>query len=132
MRTPRDEQQPPKQPPTKMASHLGCVNSVDKPHGNWGGTDNFKNQFVGDNAGYLRIRYRSGATDNIPLVFGYTLWWRDGYNSSPEPFRSDSGKQAILNNALCAANGIRGGAAPYYLRIDLRDEPVLELELQDD
>ena len=57
---------------------FGCVNSIDKPHFNWGGTDDFKNQFIGDKAGYLHIKYRSGAVDNIPLIFGYTLWWRDG------------------------------------------------------
>jgi hypothetical protein len=91
----------------------------------------FKNQFVGDKAGDLRIKYRSGAMDDVPLVFGYTLWWRDGYNVSPEPFKSNSGKQAILDRALCVANGIRGGKAPYYLRIVLRDEPVQEIELID-
>jgi len=116
------------------AKHLylsGCVNSVDRPHGNWGGTDDFKNQFVGDTAGYLRIKYRSDAVDNIPLIFGYTLWWRNGYNSSPEPFKSDAAKQTILNNALCVANGARGEETPYLVRIDLRDEPVLEIELWD-
>lgn len=111
---------------------FGCINSIDKPHFNWGGTDDFKNQFIGDKAGYLHIKYGSGAVDNIPLMFGYTLWWREGYDASPEPFKSDHGKQAILDRALCVANGIQGGKAPYYLRIDLREEPVLAIELKDD
>ena len=117
------------------AKHLylfGCVNSVDAPHNNWGGADDFRNQFVGDHAGDLRIKYQSGTVDRIPLLFGYTLWWREGYNASPEPFKSDPDKQAILARALCVANGIRGGDAPYYLRIGLRDEPLLEIELVDD
>ena len=116
------------------AKHLylfGCVNSVDAPHYNWGGTDDFKAQFVGDRAGDLRIQYRSGTVDTIPLLFGYTLWWRDGYSVSPEPFKSDPGKRAILDRALNVANGIRGDSAPYYLRIDLREEPVLGIELLD-
>lgn len=116
------------------ATHLylcGCVDAVDTPHNNWGGTDDFKNQFVGDDAGYLHIKYQSGVIDSVPLVFGYTLWWRDGYNVSPEPFKSDYSKQAILDRALCVANGIRGGEAPYYLRIGLRGEPVVEITLKD-
>ena len=116
------------------AKHLylfGCVNSVDAPHYNWGGTDDFKGQFVGDRAGDLRIHYKSGTVDTIPLIFGYTLWWHEGYSVSPEPFKSDAGKQAILDRALYAANGIRGGSEPYYLRIDLREESVLGIELLD-
>jgi len=111
---------------------FGCVNSIDKAHFNWGGTDDFKNQFIGDKAGYLHVKYRSGVIDTIPLVFGYTLWWHDGYDSSPEPFKSDSSKQVILDRALCVANGIEGGKAPYFLRIDLREEPVLAIELKGD
>ena len=111
---------------------FGCVNSVDAPHYNWGGVDDFKNQFIGDRGGYFSIKYKSGITDDIPLVFGYTLWWHAGYDASPEPFRSDPGKHAILDSALCIANGIQSGTLPYYLRISLRDEPVLEIELKDD
>lgn len=116
------------------AKHLylfGCVNSVDEPHYNWGGSDDFKAQFIGDRAGELRIQYRSGTVDTIPLLFGYTLWWHEGYSASPEPFKSDPGKQAILNRALYVANGIRGDSAPYYLHIDLRDQPVVGIELLD-
>ena len=110
---------------------FGGVNSVDKPHFNWGGTDDFTNQFIGDRAGDLNIKYRSGITDTVPLIFGYTLWWRAGYNASPEPFKSDPGKRAILNRALCVANGIHDGSDPYFLRIVLRDQPVAEISIRD-
>ncbi len=109
---------------------FGCVSSVDKPHYNWGGTDDFTNQFIGDRAGELYIKYRSGVTDKA-LVFGYTLWWRAGYNASPEPFKSDPGRRAVLNRALCVANGIHGGKSRYFLRIVLRDQPVVEITLKD-
>lgn len=116
------------------ARHLylfGCRNSVDRPPYQ-GGADDFRNLFAGDKVGDLRIQYRSGASDDIPLLFGYTLWWHDGQNAPPEPFRSDSDKQATLDRALFVANGIRNGSAPYYLRIGLRDEAVLGIELSDD
>jgi hypothetical protein len=119
------------------AKHLylfGCVNSVDTPlfPGGSGGADDFKNLFVGDKAADLRIKYRYGTVDKILLLFGYTLWWRDGHNSSPEPFKSDPGKQVILDRALCVAHVIPEEKVPCYLRIGLRDEPVLEIELVDD
>ena len=107
---------------------FGCVYSVDAPS-YAGGADDFKNLFVGDKAGDLHIKYQSGTIDNIPLLFGHTLWWHDGHNVSPEPFKSDPGKQATLDRALFVANGIRNGSTPYYLRIGLRDEPVLGIEL---
>jgi hypothetical protein len=110
---------------------FGCVNSIDKLHYNWAGINDFTNQFIGDKAGDLRIKYQSGAIDDIPLIFGYTLWWREGYNAAPEPFKSDPGQQATLDRSLCVANGIIGGMAPYFLRIVLRDEPVTEIQLRD-
>ena len=116
------------------ARHLylfGCVNSVERPP-YAGGADDFRNLFVGDKVGDLRIQYQSGTMDDIPLLFGYTLWWHDEHNASPEPFKSDLSMQVILDRALYVANGISNGSAPYYLRIGLRDEPVLGIELRDD
>ncbi len=116
------------------AKHLylfGCRNSVDRPP-YAGGADDFRNLFVGEKVGDLRIQYRSGTADDIPLLFGYMLWWHDEHNAPPEPFKSDPSKQAILDRALYVANGISNGSAPYYLRIGLRDEAVLGIELRDD
>ncbi len=109
----------------------GCSNSIDVPHNNWGGADDVKNQFIGDKAGSLHIQYRSLAVDSVPLLFGYTLWWQEGYKASPEPFKSDLAKQTILDRALCVANGLRGEKDLYYLRIALREEPVLAIALND-
>ena len=116
------------------ARHLylfGCRNSADMPP-YAGGADDFRNLFAGDKVGDLRIQYRSGTVDDIPLLFGYTLWWHDGYHAPPEPFKSDRGKQAILDRALYVANGAGNGSVPYYLRIGLRGEAVLGIELRDD
>lgn len=115
------------------ASYLylfGCTASPDRPHYNWGGADASKIQLLGESIGSVLIRYASGTIDRIPLMFGYTIWWREGYNVSPEPFESDPAKQAVLNRALSVANGIRAGGSPYYLRILLRTEPVHTLALR--
>ena len=118
----------------KFLFMLGGLNSEDSPHPPWGGGDGRKCFFIGDSAGDLRIRYASGATDSIPLVFGYTVWWNQGYKASPEPFRSDPGALRQLDEALCVANGLKGYDADpghYYLRIALRAEPVEWIELAD-
>ncbi|MGB7267756.1 MAG: hypothetical protein WBC92_19720, partial [Terracidiphilus sp.] len=96
------------------AKHLylfGCRNSVDRPP-YAGGADDFRNLFVGEKVGDLRIQYRSGTADDIPFLFGYMLWWHDEHNAPPEPFKSDPSKQAILDRALYVANGISNGSAP--------------------
>ena len=57
------------------ARHLyvaGCINSIDIPNPSWGGGDGYRNFFMGDTTGLLRIAYHSGQVDTLPLVYGYT------------------------------------------------------------
>lgn len=111
---------------------LGCVYSVDRQYGNWGGTDGTKNYFIGNHGGDIIITYQSGIKDTIPLVFGYTLWWRTSYNGAPEPFRSDTAIRKLVDSSLCVLNGLEGQDKPYTLRIALRDEPVKSITFVDD
>ncbi len=95
------------------AKHLylsGCLNSVDIGSPMWGGGDGYRNFFLGDTAGTLSIGYRSGITDVIPLVFGYTAWWHENYQSNFEPFRSDAVARDQLNEVLCVVNGLSFGS----------------------
>ncbi len=119
------------------ADHLyvtGCINSIDMPNPGWGGGDGYRNFFLGDTTGLMRIAYQSGQIDVIPLVYGYTAWWYDCYKGHPEPFRSDSGAKKMLGDALCVINGIDGyrqEKEDFYLKIVLRDNPVSWIELED-
>jgi hypothetical protein len=119
------------------ARHLylsGCLNSVDISSPLWGGGDGYRNFFFGDTAGTFSISYRSGITDVIPLVYGYTAWWHQNYQAACEPFRSDPASKKQLNEALCVINGLDGyrhKPADYYLKILLRDEPVTRMEFHD-
>jgi hypothetical protein len=116
----------------RQAPHLlGCVNSVDQGYANWGGGNGRVNYFIGDRIGTLAITYATGQADEIPLVFGYTVWWRENCNIGYAPFKTDSRDHALLDRALCVANGIKGGHHPYYLTIALRDEPVAALRFDD-
>jgi|GEM_PF-393477 len=110
---------------------LGCVNSPDTANPAWGGGNSFDCFFIGDSAGDLTITYKSGVKDRIPLIFGYTLWWRAPYNIAPAPFSTQPDKRAMLDAALCVANGIEGGDKSYFLKISLRNEPVDSITLAD-
>lgn len=109
----------------------GCVYSIDRIYCNWGGTDGTKNYFIGDHGGDIIITYRSGVKDTIPLIFGYTLWWRTSYNGSPEPFRSDLNVRTLTDRSLCVFNGLDGQNKPYILSIKLRNEPVAAITFVD-
>jgi hypothetical protein len=110
---------------------LGCTNSPDTANPAWGGGNSLDCFFIGDSAGDLTITYKSGASDKIPLIFGYTLWWRGPYNLAPAPFSKEADKRAMLDKALCVANGIEGGDKPYFLKVALRNEPVESITLAD-
>lgn len=110
---------------------LGGDNSVDSANPGWGGSNSFDCIFIGDKAGDITIRYKSGIADTVPFVFGYTTWWRNAYNCCPAPFHTDQDKRKLLDRALCIANGTDGGDKPYYLKISLRSEPVESIEFTD-
>lgn len=121
----------------KVLFVLGGQNSHDECNPAWGGGDGYRNLFLGERAGELRIAYASGQVDTIPLVFGYTVWWRKAIQFAPAPISTDPGAQALLDDSLCVINGHDvwkpgNGDKPYYLRINLRSEPVVGIEIEDE
>jgi hypothetical protein len=119
------------------AQHLyvsGCINSIDMPNPGWGGGDGYRNFFIGDTIGILRLAYQSGAIDAVPLVYGYSAWWHACYVGHPEPFRSDREAKKMLSDALCVINGLDGydhQVDDYYLKIALRESELLWIEFED-
>ncbi len=109
---------------------LGCGNTDDGRQA-WGGGDTFRNVFLNDIAGEIRICYESGKSDSIPLVFGYTVWWRGLHTGLTAPFMTDQLAYNLLDRALCVGNGIEGWEFPYYLKIALSGEPVKSITFQD-
>ncbi len=52
-------------------------------------------RFIGDKMGDLVIEYADGKKDKIPLVFGYTMWFKNHWNNFKEPFKTRSGEKAL-------------------------------------
>jgi len=59
------------------AHFLGMIHMFDIANGSWYSHkgDHGFSHFVGDTAGYIRVRFGDGTTTDIPLVFGFNLWY---------------------------------------------------------
>jgi hypothetical protein len=115
------------------ASYLyitGGIDNIDKGSPDWGTTDSRKFRMIGDYAGELRVSYDNQDTDTIPLVYGYTLWFRNGWTNSKEPFNSNIDARHLLDSTLYL-NHIYEDKADYVLRIRLRHSAVNRIDYYD-
>jgi hypothetical protein len=122
--------------PTVIADRLyflGLTNSPDLAHPAWGGGDSFQNFFIGDSDGRIELKYASGKCDEIPLVFGYTIFWRQIYGISSAPFSTNAAARARLDAALCVLNGLDAYKEnePFCLCVIPRQEPLVSMTVVD-
>ena len=64
----------------------GGIDNIDKGSVDWGTTEPKKFRMIGDYAGELRIFYDNDRVDTVPLVYGYTLWYKNNWKQGKEPF----------------------------------------------
>lgn len=95
----------------------------------WGGSTDNNCHFIGDKMGELQIRYKGGQVDRVPLSIGFTVWWRDPWRRSPEPFVGNTPQAKVMRDALCVYAPTWDD--PWLLRISLRDLPVESVSLLD-
>ncbi len=92
-----------------------------------------RNLYVGDRAGEVVIVYEDGSRDEVPLVFGCTMWFRTHSLDGGAPFKTDRAEPemtACLREALCL-KGAFEGEPQCVLKIRLRNEPVREIFVRD-
>lgn len=99
------------------------IDDIDKGSTDWGTTESSKFRMIGDYAGEFRITYENEKADTIPLVYGYTLWFKNNWKAGKEPFKSDSSARKLLNNTLFL-NNIYKDDCNYTLRIRLRNSKI--------
>jgi len=107
-----------------------CVDNIDKGSPVWGTSDSRQFRLLGDYGGEFRIIYENSTVDTIPLVYGYTLWFKNNWKSGKEPFLSDSIARKLLNNTLFL-NNIYGNDSIYRVRVRLRKSNILRIEYFD-
>jgi len=113
---------------------LGCKNSIDQPNPGWGGTQDYRNFFVGDSLGNIRLTYASGTQDSVALIYGYNVWWGQNYQQYHRPFSNNPHARQTLDAALCVANGLDGykdAETNYFTRIALRKEALASIAFED-
>lgn len=79
------------------------------------------------------IVYEDGSRDEVPLVFGCTMWFRAHWLDGGAPFKTDRAEPemtACLREALCL-KGAFEGEPQCVLKIRLRNEPVREIFVRD-
>lgn len=108
----------------------GGIDNIDKGSTDWGTTETNKFRMIGDYAGELRIFYENDRVDTVPLVYGYTLWFKNNWKQGKEPFASDSVAKALLDSTLYL-NHIYDGKDEYILRIRLRRAAVTRIDHYD-
>lgn len=55
----------------------------------WGDTAYSKVRFIGNKMADIQLEYSDGTIDNVPLIYGYTLWWYDNWKVAPRPFKGE-------------------------------------------
>jgi hypothetical protein len=118
---------------------LGGLSTYDHGVGPWQDyevqSDESDRQFIGDTAGTIEIAYASGTTDKIPLMFGWTIWWKNHFDSDkyngpfPSPFVEGPAASARSNLRLKPSSA--GNAAPYFWEIQTRGEMIKSIRLTD-
>lgn len=112
---------------------VGGYNSEDNGTYPWGSLVESVNLYVGDKAGEIEIEYRDGTTDSVPLVFGYTMWFRNNWLDGGAPFRTDAAEPemtACLKEALHLQGAFEGAEQPVF-KVGIREKPIREIRLVD-
>ncbi len=108
---------------------LGGGYTPDESQPGWGGSDDKICHFVGDQVGELRISYKDGSVDRVPLTFGFNVWWREPWRRSPEPFIGETPQAQAMRDSLCVYSP--DWDKPWLMRIGLRPKAVQQIELVD-
>jgi hypothetical protein len=106
------------------------IDNIDKGSPDWGTTNTRNFRMIGDYAGELRVYYNNQITDTIPLVYGYTLWFKHGWTEGKEPFVSDMNARGLLDSTLYL-NHVYDENNDYVLRVRLRNAAVNRIDYFD-
>ncbi len=137
------------------AHFLGMIHKADISNGSWysdKGDDGYSH-FVGDTAGVISINWTEGGNTEIPLVFGFNLWfgrpwdilwyyvpgrygsWPYGINCDSTLFSGEDGHRDILSDGIQLVDGTRPMGAMsnntrFIFSIDLEGRAVKSIEVK--
>ena len=110
----------------------GGYNSIDKGIPDWGANNEHDVLLVGDQKGSIIIEYTDHTTHEIPLVFGYTMWWFQRWNDAVAPFKGKpdfEGNAALLQKTLYLYGGYEGRECG-ILKIKVKNVGIKSIRIQ--
>lgn len=111
---------------------LGGTYSPDKGCPDWGSNRDEDTYYPGDCAGKLVISYSGGKVDEVPLIFGYTLWFAKHFSDGQAPFFGEDSNPRmtqLLQDTLFLKGGTTA-QSPYMLCIKLSGDELKSVEVQ--
>ena len=112
---------------------VGGYNSEDRGTPPWGSLVESENLFIGDRAGEIVIAYADGTADVIPLIFGYTMWFKANWRDGGAPFKTEEAEPAMtacLRKALQLQGGFEGNDQT-AIKVKIQSKPIREIRLAD-
>ncbi|MCQ2428724.1 MAG: discoidin domain-containing protein [Clostridia bacterium] len=112
----------------------GGYHSVDNGCPAWGTAEPRNVRMIGDTMGWITVTYTDGTSQDIPLVFGYTMWYRATWQEASAPFKQgniDRSLTQTLKETL-SLKGAFEGEDTCVMRIRLNGKAVRSVELKDD
>lgn len=112
---------------------VGGYHSVDNGCPAWGTADNRNARIIGDTMGYVTVTYTDGTVQEIPLVFGYTMWYHNNWQEVSAPFKSGRYHKELVSllKSTLSLKGAFEGNDTCVFRVKLSDKPVRSVELRD-
>ena len=112
---------------------VGGYHSVDNGCPAWGTADNRNARIIGDTMGYVTVTYTDGTVQEIPLVFGYTMWYHNNWQEVSAPFKSGRYHKELVSllKSTLSLKGAFEGNDTCVFRVKRSDKPVRSVELRD-
>lgn len=87
----------------------------------------FRQFFLGDEVGSIRIDYADGAEGNYPLVLSESVWWGRLFYANPEPYPCDARYRAALAASLRLYPVAPVADGEYVAVIDPKPQPIRDI-----
>jgi hypothetical protein len=132
---------------------LGMIHNIDLGSASWycKHGDHGYAHFVGDRAGSILLEYDGGQTDEVPLVFGYNIWFSKPWdlfwffapwgrpvnritNYDAQLFAGNDRARGVLQNSLRLRDGLRspmvaGTNARFVYSLELEGRPLRRIRV---
>lgn len=113
---------------------VGGYHSVDNGCPAWGTSNESDIRFIGESMGDLVITYQDGTEDKVPLMFGYTMWWRSHWQEPCAPFNGEGTvdeMKSMLQSTLHLYGAYEGNEKCVF-KVKVQNKVIKKIQVADD